>query len=185
MPHKSARFALVLLVTALVGLAAAPARAQQALKIAVIDTEQILLTSETGKKALAELQTLKDQKEKEGAALQKEVQDLQTRLAEGRLSLADDKLAELAQQLDERKIALQRFGDDAQRQLNKKRDEVLASVDKKVMPVIAQVGKDSNYSMIFRKFESGLIFAAEEIDITNEVIKRIDAANAGAAGSGG
>jgi outer membrane protein len=182
MTFKPARLALVLLAAALAGTVAAPALAQQPPKIAVIDTEQILLNSETGKKALEELQTLKEQKEKEGKSLQDEVTSLQNRLAEGRLSLADDKLSELQQQLEEKSIALKRFGDDATRVLNKKRDDVLAAIDKKVMPVIAQVGKDEGYTVIFRKFESGLIYADEGVDITAEVIKRIDAAN-GAAGN--
>ena len=49
------------------------------------------------------------------------------------------------------------------------------------MPIIAQIGKEKGYVLIFRKFESGLIYAADEVDITSEIIKRIDAANAGAA----
>ena len=35
------------------------------------------------------------------------------------------------------------------------------------MPVINQVGKELGYTLIFRKFESGLIYADEAIDITN------------------
>ena len=34
------------------------------------------------------------------------------------------------------------------------------------MPVINQVGKELGYTLIFRKFESGLIYADEAIDIT-------------------
>ena len=52
-----------------------------------------------------------------------------------------------------------------------------------MFPVINQVGKEGGYTLIFRKFESGLIYADEAIDITDEVIQRLDAA--GAAGSAG
>jgi len=177
-PH---RFTFALLAAALIGLCATPAGAQQGMKIAVHNTEQVLLESATGKRALADLQTVKEEKEKQGQALQKEINDLRNRVSEGRLSLSEDKLAALQQQLEDRTISLQRFQDDAQRDLNKKKDEVLASVDRKVMPIIAQIGKEKGYALIFRKFESGLIYAADEVDITSEIIKRIDAANAGAA----
>ncbi len=44
------------------------------------------------------------------------------------------------------------------------------------MPVINQVGKELGYNMIFRKFESGLIYADDALDITTQVIQRLDAA---------
>lgn len=185
MPLKFRRPSLTLIAASLAAVlaSAAPAAAQE-LRIAVIDTEAVLTQSAAGKQALAELQEMKQQKENEGKAMQDEIADLRKRVAEGRLALAEEKLAELQQQLEDKNIALQRFQDDANRQLNKKKDEVLAAVDRKVMPVIAQVSKEMGYGLIFRKFESGLIYAAEEVDITAEVIQRIDAATA-PTGSGG
>ena len=55
---------------------------------------------------------------------------------------------------------------------------MLAQIDQRVMPVINQVGKDLGYTLIFRKFESGLIYADEAIDITSVVIQRLDTAAA-------
>ncbi len=152
------------------------AASAQTLKIAVIDTERVLLASETGKTALADLKKLQEAKEKEVLALQQEIKDLQTKGQEGRLSLAPEKLSEIEKQLEDKVIALRRLQDDATRELNKKRDEVLAQIDQKVMPVINQVGKELGYNMIFRKFESGLIYADDALDITTQVIQRLDAA---------
>ncbi len=169
---------------------AASAQAPQAptggaIKIAVIDTERILLNSQTGKKALADLKKLQEQKENEAKTKQQEIKDIQTRLNDGRNSLSQDKLAEMEKQLEDRVIALRRFQDDANRDLGKKRDEVLAQVDQRVMPVINQVGKELGYTLIFRKFESGLIYADEAVDITVAIIQRLDAAGAAAPGKQG
>ncbi len=150
--------------------------AAQGLKIAVIDTEQILRESQAGKKALADLKKLQEAKENELKARQQEIKELQTKAADGRLSLAEDKLRELEKQLEDKVIAARRLQDDATRELNKRRDEVLALVDAKVMPIINQVGKEGGYTMIFRKFESGLIFVDEAVDITPQVIQRLDSA---------
>lgn len=172
----------------LLGLAltAVPAAAQQAapaptgpIKIAVIDTEKILLSSQAGKKALGDLKKLQEQKETELRGRAQELKDLQTKISEGRLSLAQDKLADLSKQYEEKEIALRRLQDDATRELNKKRDEMLGQIDQRVMPVINQAGKDLGYTLIFRKFESGLIYADEALDITNVIIQRLDAANQG------
>ena len=70
---------------------------------------------------------------------------------------------------------MRRFQDDANRELTKRRDEVLAAVDQKVMPIINQYGQANGYDLIFRKFESGLIYAADAVDITDEVIAALDA----------
>ena len=158
--------------------AAAPA-AGGAIKIAVIDTEKILLSSVAGKKAVADLKKLQEQRENELRGKAQELKDLQTKITDGRLSLAQDKLADLSKQLEEKDIALRRAQDDATRELNKKRDDMLAGIDERVMPVINQVGKDLGYTLIFRKFESGLIYADDALDITPLVIQRLDAANAG------
>jgi len=166
-------------------LAAAPAAAQQAapaggtIKIAVIDTEKILLSSVAGKKALADLKKLQEAKENELRTRAQELKDLQTKISEGRLSLAQDKLADLSKQYEEKEIAVRRLQDDATRELNKKRDEMLAQIDERVMPVINQAGKDLGYTLIFRKFESGLIYADEAVDITPVIIQRLDAASQG------
>lgn len=178
-------FRALLAAVLLAAAVAVPAAAQE-LKVAVINTEQVLLDSVTGKAALAELRTLREAKEAEGQALQDEVEQLRTRLSEGRLSLAEDKIAELERQLEERGIALRRFQDDANRELNKQRDDILAAIDKKVLPIINQVGEEQGYALIFRKFESGLVFANDNIDITGEIIRRLDAGAGGAAaGTGG
>lgn len=159
--------------------AAAPATAPGVIKIAVIDTEKILLSSVAGKKAVADLKKVQEQKEGELRAKAQELKDLQTKISEGRLSLAQDKLADLSKQLEEKDIVLRRAQDDATRELNKKRDDMLAAIDEKVMPVINQVGRELGYTLIFRKFESGLIYADEGVDITASVVQRLDAAAAG------
>lgn len=162
---------------------AAPAAAAPApsgpIKIAVIDTEKILLSSTAGKKAVADLKKLQEQREAELRAKGQELKDLQQKISDGRLSLAQDKLADLSKQYEEKEIALRRQQDDATRELNKKRDEMLAQIDDRVMPVINQAGKDLGYTLIFRKFESGLIYADEAVDITSVIIQRLDAANQG------
>lgn len=156
--------------------AAAPLAAQGLadMKIAIIDTERILLTSETGKKALEELRGLQTAKEEEGTAMQSELEALRDRLTEGRLSLSDERIAEMEKEMEDRAIALRRFQDDANRDLNKKRDEILARVDRAVMPIINAYGQEGAYDLIFRKFESGLIYANEGVDVTDEIIRRLD-----------
>jgi outer membrane protein len=141
----------------------------------VINTEQILLESQAGKKALADLKKIQEQKEAEIQHQQKDILDLRQKMDAGRLSLAQDKLAEMEKQLGEKVKVATRMQEDANAELTQKKEEILGAVDQRVMPVINQLGKELGYTLIFRKFESGLIYADDAVDITPSVIKRLDA----------
>jgi outer membrane protein len=146
------------------------------LRIAIIDTERILATSQIGKKALGELKKLQETKEGELRARAQEIKDLQDKIQSGKLSLAEEKLAEIGKQIEDKEILLRRMQDDAARDFNKKKEELLGGIEEKVVPVITKAGKELGYTLIFKKFESGLIYADEAVDITTEIVQRLDAA---------
>ncbi|HXU47255.1 MAG TPA: OmpH family outer membrane protein [Thermoanaerobaculia bacterium] len=165
-------------------LLAAPAlRAQGAAvpKIAVIDVQQIVTESETGKKVFQELESFGKKKQEELDAKRKEIEDLRAKIEAGKNSLAEEKLKEMADQLDQKGVALNRSKEDAQSEFNRRQQEMLGRMEQKVLPIINQVGKEGAYTFIFRKFDSGLIYADEATDITKMVIVKLDAAQAGAA----
>lgn len=143
-------------------------------KFAVISTQEIIEASEAGKKAIEDLRTLQQQKENEVKAKQQEITDLRNRIAEGRLSLAEDKLVEMQTQLETKAKELRRLQEDAAAELDRRQQEVLANIEQRVMPIINQVGRESGYTMIFRKFDSGLIYVDEAVDITKQVIERLN-----------
>jgi outer membrane protein len=161
---------------ALLLVAAAPAAAQQAPKFAVIDSDRIVAESARGKAALERLKQMQDEKVAEGRRMQQEIADLRKRAEEGRLSLAPDKLEELAKQIQDKMIALERFQADTQRLLETERERALTGIERDVLAVIDAVGKEQGYTFIFNKYRSGLVFAAEATDITPLVIQRFDAA---------
>jgi outer membrane protein len=166
---------------ALVAAVAAPAAAQ-AVKVGVIDVQRLVTDSVAGKEALARLKKLQDDKVAEGKSKQEEIEGLRKRLNEGRLSLADDKIAELEKQLEERITAIRRFQEDAERELNKSRDTAFQEIERKVAPLIEAAGREGGYTLIFNKFQSGLVFAIESADITDQIIQRFDASAAAAKG---
>lgn len=179
---KTPAWLLALLV---IGLIASPVAQAQSAKFAVISTQEIIEQSDTGKAAIQQLRTLQEEKTAEVRALQQEINDLRTRINEGRLSLAEDTLRDLQEQLDTKGRELPRRQEDAAAELEKRQVEVLGNIEKQVMPIIQQIGEEEGYTMIFRKFESGLVYVDDTVDITDQVIQRLDQANASAAGSEG
>jgi outer membrane protein len=168
-------------IAMLAALVPAAASAQgPTVKVGVIDVQRILTESVAGKEAMAKLKGLQDQKLAEAKSKQDEINQIRTRINEGRLSLAEDKIAEMEKQAEDKVIAFRRFQDDADRDLQKARDQAFDAIEKRVLPVINQVGAEGGFTVIFNKFQSGLIFADDKIDLTADVIKRFDSAAAAA-----
>lgn len=173
------RMRTLVLAGLMAALAAPLAWAQAAPKIAVIDVNRIMTDSARGKAVLAELEKFQSERSESLKAMNDELVDLQKRYQEGRLSLAEDKLAELEAQIDEKTRGLQRAQEDAQRALQKRRADDIKKVEQEVFPIINSVGREFGYTLIFNKYQSGLVFATDEVDITDLIIQRLDAAGDG------
>ncbi len=115
--------------------------------------------------------------------MQEEMKALDTEINTKKLSLSEDKIADLQKQLSDKQIAMQRFGQDADKELGDARDKELLALEGKIKPVIDQIGKEMGLAVIFNKFESGLVYASDAIDITDTVIKRFNETSAAEAGT--
>jgi outer membrane protein len=163
------------LTAAALGQTAAPAAVPSGpLKLAVINVDRLVTDSALGKEAFARVKKIADQKKEEGEKLTKELREMEQKLADQGASLADDKKDALQKQYQEKAIAFKRFQDDAQRALEEAQKRELEELQKRVMPVITQIGKERGFTLVFNKFQSGLVFADESVDITDDVLKRFN-----------
>jgi outer membrane protein len=145
-------------------------------RVAVIDVQRVLATSGAGKQAYEKLKKLQEDRITRAQKMDEEIKTLDNDLNTKKLSLSEDKLTEMAKQLSDKKIAMQRYAQDADREVGEARDRTLADLEQKIKPVIDAIGKEMGLAAIFNKFESGLVYASDAIDITDTVIKRFDVA---------
>ncbi|MGH9365154.1 MAG: OmpH family outer membrane protein [Thermoanaerobaculia bacterium] len=164
----AAAFATV--AAAQTGAAPAPGPA----RMAVIDVERLIRESAMGREAFGRVKKLNDQKKDEADKLAKELRDMEQKLADQGQSMTDDKRDALQKQYQEKAIAYKRFNDDAQRVLEEAQKKELEGLEKRVLPVIQTVGKEKGYTLIFNKFQSGIVFADEAVDVTDDVLKRFN-----------
>jgi outer membrane protein len=150
-------------------------------KIAVINVQRVFLESNLGKAAKDRLEKAASEKQARGKKMQEELEALDKEIAAKRLSLSPDKLTELQKSYDQKKIELQRFAQDADRDLKQEEQKVLMELEKAIRPVIDQLGKEMGFAAIFNKMESGLVYASDAIDVTDLTIKRFNEANPTAA----
>lgn len=152
---------------------AAPAAAESG-KIGVLDTQKVVLESIAGKAALAPLEAFQEEKAEENKTRTQEITDLRTRIAEGQ-SLPEAELAQLRQELEAKTTDIRRFQQETAQEIQRRQAKVLQEIDRQVMPVVNAYAIEQGYSMIFRKYESGLIYVDATIDVTAPIIQRLDA----------
>jgi outer membrane protein len=158
---------------------AAPAAAQAPIKVGVIDVNRIMTDSARGKAVIEGIDKMQEERAAALKTMNDELLEMQRKFQEGRLSLAEDKLAQLQAQIEDRTRNFQRAREDAERDVQKRRADEIERVEAAVFPIINTLGKEGGYTLIFNKFQCGLVYADEGIDITDLVIQRLDATNSG------
>jgi outer membrane protein len=172
------KFLVAVAATAL----ALPMFAQSApARVAVIDVQKVLTQSTAGKAAYDKLKKMQDDKMAQAKSMDDELRKLDAEIATKRLSLSEDKLTEMQKTLADKRISMQRYAQDAEREIGEARDRELMVLEGKIKPVIDALGKEMGLAAIFNKFESGLVYASEAIDVTDTVIQRFNAAQPAAA----
>lgn len=156
-------------------LGAGAASAQQAVKIAYVDLQRALLEVEDGKKAKAQLEKLKADRQKELDAAQDEVRKLKeafdAQVQFMKPEVKQQKQMELAQKLQ----GLQQTFAEKQKELVKREAELTKTIFGRMGKILAKIGEDQSYTMIFEKGDSSLLWAPRHLDLTDEVIRRYNA----------
>jgi outer membrane protein len=157
-----------------VAAVAMPAAAQN--KIAVIDVQRVVTESDPGKEVMQRLKALTDAKSQEGQALQQQFAALQEQFNKQRFTVSESRQAEMSKEIEDKQIAIRRFQDDAQREVQEAQRRELGGLEERILPIINKVGQEQSFTLIFNKFQSGLVYADETVDITDEVIRRFNTA---------
>lgn len=143
-------------------------------RIAVIDVRRVLSQSTAGKAATAKLKQLQDARLSRAKVMDDELRKLNTELT-GAGTTAARRIV-LERQIADKRLAMQRFAEDADKEIGKTRDRELAALEVRIKPIVDGVGKEMALAAIFNKFESGLVYANDSLDITDAVITRFNSA---------
>jgi outer membrane protein len=141
------------------------------LRIGVINVERLVQESALGKEAFNRVKKLNEAKKDEADKLSKDLRDMEQKLADQGSAMTDDNRDKLQKTYQEKAIAFKRFQDDANRELETAQKKELGELERRVFPVINQVGKEKGFTLIFNKFQSGLVYADDAVDLTDDVLK--------------
>lgn len=156
-------------------LAVQPSSAQPVpSRIAVIDVQRVLGQSTAGRAATAKIKQLQESRMSRAKVMDEELRKLNTALSGAGVTPA--RRSQLEGQIAEKRIAMQRFAEDADKEIGTTRDRELLALETRIKPIVDAVGKELQLAVIFNKFESGLVYANPSLDITDTVITRFNAA---------
>src|SRR5205814_2029606 len=108
---------------------------------------------------------------------QKELDDKQNQLKTQDRVLSETAKAELTRDIERRNTDLTRASEDAQKELDSLRQELLGPVVSVARRVLDALASEKGYDTILDSSapQNNIIFVDKRIDITDELIKRIDA----------
>jgi outer membrane protein len=159
---------------------AQPAPFPEGAKVAYVNIQLIADESAEGKAANAKVRALNDKKVNEIAEKNKALQANQQKLQQGGSVMSEDARLQLQKEIDRQQVDVQRLTQDAQAEVEELMQQLQFDFQRKLMPVIQQVSLERGIHLLFAA-DSGLVWADPSLDLTADVIKRLDQAGAGTA----
>jgi outer membrane protein len=143
-------------------------------RIAYIDVQRVLARSAAGVAAREQLEREKATMQKEMDGKRQELEKLREELEKKGPLLTPDARRDKQEQFERRRRDAARTMDDFQKELEKKESVLLQKVLQDVSGVIERIGKERGYYLIVEKRGAGVIYAAPEADLTDEIIRAYD-----------
>jgi outer membrane protein len=153
-----------------------PAPFPEGAKSAFVVLQRIANESADGKAATAQIQALQQKKAAELADKQKQLQGIQAKLEKEASVMSATAQADLTKQAEKLNTEIQRFTQDAQQELTELQEQLRLQFEARVQPVLDQVRQEKGLHFIFNGPDSGLVAADPGLDISLDVIKKLDAA---------
>jgi len=146
-------------------------------KIGVVSMNAAIASTAEGKKAIGDLQKKYQPRQQELERLQTEIQGIQDQLSKQTATLSDEEQRRLSRDLEDKQKLLKRSTDDAQSDFNTDRDEAVRRIGQKMLRVVGDYCQQNGYALVLDGAQIPIYYAAKDIDITAEIVKRYDAAN--------
>ena len=141
-------------------------------KIGVINFQTIMKESSAGK-------IIQKQISEKGASLQKKLGDEKTQLDELKKSferealvLSPEKQQEKQREFRIRVNDFKKMQEDFSRQFKQLEVQLLNEMQKAVFEIANKMGKEEGYLLVLEKKTAGIIYHPDQIDITDQVIKK-------------
>lgn len=165
--------------------APAPAPAQppaskpfpQGAKVAYVVLQRIANESADGRVATTRIQALQQKKAAELNEKNKQLTSMQQKLEKEGAVMNASAAADLQKNIEKLNVEVQRFTQDAQAEVQELQQELQQEFQQRLEPVLSQVATEMGLQFVFNGPDAGLVWADSALDISAEVIKKLDASS--------
>jgi Skp family chaperone for outer membrane proteins len=147
-------------------------------KIAYINLQRVASESADGQQATKRITTLREEKEKDLVSRNAKFEEARKRLETSASVLSEAVRGSQQKDVERLQTDLQRATQDAQKAVEDLQTELQVEFEKRLRPILSDVASSKNLHMVFSQADSGVVWANPGLDITGDVIKRLDAAAA-------
>ena len=144
-------------------------------KVAFFNPQAVFQNSADGRSGVARVNALIEKKQKENADKAKLLQGNQQKLQTSGSVMNETARVQLEKEIEKQTKDAERFQQDAQAEINELQQEVQNEFVKKLSPIIDAIANEKGLFIVFNAAESGLAWAAPGLDLTADVIKKLDA----------
>jgi outer membrane protein len=145
-------------------------------KIAYINLQRVASESVEGQAATKRITALREEKEKDLVARNTKFEEARKRLETSASVLSESVRSSQQKEVERLQTDLQRATQDAQKAVEDLQTELQVEFERKLRPILSEVSSSKNLHMVFSQADSGVVWANPGLDITADVIKRLDAA---------
>jgi outer membrane protein len=169
-----------LVAVSVLALGAIAARAAAAeLKIAYVDMQRAVKEVEEGKRAFKKLRRAFNKFQKQIRKKEEEVKRFQEDLKQQSLVLTDDAKKQKQAEFQRKLMEFQTLYLEKQKDLQQRESKLMGPIIARLVKVVQEIGQTGEYTAVFEKTDSRLLFAQPSLDLTNEVIRRYNARKKG------
>lgn len=154
----------------------APKPFPQGAKVAYVVLQRIANESADGRVATTRIQALQQKKAAELNEKSKQLTSMQQKLEKEGSVMSPSAAGELQKQIEKLNLEVQRFTQDAQAEVQELQQELQQEFQQRLEPVLQQVATEMGLQFVFNGPDAGLVWADSALDISAEVIKKLDAA---------
>ena len=144
-------------------------------KIAFFNPQAVFQASADGRAAVARVNALIQKKQTENADKAKLLQGNQQKLQTSGSVMNETARVQLEKEIEKQTKEAERFQQDAQAEINELQQEVQNEFVKKLSPIVEALAVEKGLHLVFNAAESGIAWAAPGLDLTADVIKKLDA----------
>lgn len=170
---KRAMVIVVVLFLAALVTGTGQARAQE-VKIGIVDMAKIIDLSKQGKKATAEITSKLSSAKKDLEKSQDELVKLKEEIESKAMTLPADVLAKKESTYQDKFLEYQRKYENYQYTLSAKNTELARTMLAVMKDVVEKIGTQQGYLLILERTDSGVLYSAPDIDVTDTVIEELN-----------